>query len=736
MESPHRDADSSPKRSRLFRMAYFRSKSIDVSDEEEEEEEEDENLSTNQAPISGGNILQRVWNKRVRPAVDGLKLGIMDRTRNSDRTRSKSISDASDGQNDQSLLKRLLIRRHRSKMKRSNRDVSSTVDPQRRRSNSPVAPPSISMLDSMLSPDSAYYVTVSGGLRSKLLTFHPLQKHESVNLVPLDRKDMVRALNGVKVENLHQKQQETFVNAAAAPTTTTGSLELTSLKAIKEVYVTSGDSVSTTTDCSQDESSSGDATRKKRRIVPGVNDILCAKISPGKIEEFQSAIANCSQQPVNITNSRFIVSALSSQSPYISNLSQVSPDQLKASAPGIMRFIYKAPPKGVAADIDVADDILQVFHDQEIYRQFMKSHTCYQILPKSSKLVVFTDNLGLKKAFYALLYNGVRAACIFNSDRQRFVGMLTITDYIMALTHYHDQESGSIGKHFDIQTIYEWRQSSATNDNPLVSIGPDDSLFDAICKLLNRSIRRLLVIDPETGNALGIISHKRLLHFLFVYINDLPQPKYLKTALEKANIGTFENVQMITADLTIYQVLCMFIDSRVSALPVIETRDFDGKKKFRLVDIYSRFDVIHLAAQQSFHDLGKPIGNALMERGMHDILHTCTKSDNIFSVLEKLVNARVHRLVCVDHDYCVIGIVSLSDILRFLVLRRMPPPKKRRTKRHMSACRSQNVKVRFRTGSETSQCSPCFGGPHLNDLAHLMDRILAKVCENEANENR
>ena len=48
--------------------------------------------------------------------------------------------------------------------------------------------------------------------------------------------------------------------------------------------------------------------------------------------------------------------------------------------------------------------------DDEIYTHFMKNHTCYDIMPKSSKLVVFDTQLAVKKAFYALVYNGVRAA--------------------------------------------------------------------------------------------------------------------------------------------------------------------------------------------------------------------------------------------------------------------------------------------------------------------------------------
>lgn len=54
---------------------------------------------------------------------------------------------------------------------------------------------------------------------------------------------------------------------------------------------------------------------------------------------------------------------------------------------------------------------------------------------------------------------------------------------------------------------------------PLVSIGPDASLYDAIKILIQNRIHRLPVIDPLTGNVLYILTHKRILRFLFLYVS-------------------------------------------------------------------------------------------------------------------------------------------------------------------------------------------------------------------------
>jgi hypothetical protein len=64
---------------------------------------------------------------------------------------------------------------------------------------------------------------------------------------------------------------------------------------------------------------------------------------------------------------------------------------------------------------------------------------------------------------------------------------------------------------------------------PLVSISPDASLFDAIRTLIHNRIHRLPVIDPETGNVLYILTHKRILRFLFLYVGTISAVHFLGT---------------------------------------------------------------------------------------------------------------------------------------------------------------------------------------------------------------
>lgn len=44
--------------------------------------------------------------------------------------------------------------------------------------------------------------------------------------------------------------------------------------------------------------------------------------------------------------------------------------------------------------------------ESQIFVKFFKFHKCYDLIPTSAKLVVFDTQLLVKKAFFALVYNG------------------------------------------------------------------------------------------------------------------------------------------------------------------------------------------------------------------------------------------------------------------------------------------------------------------------------------------
>ncbi|XP_017712410.1 5'-AMP-activated protein kinase subunit gamma-3 isoform X4 [Rhinopithecus roxellana] len=298
----------------------------------------------------------------------------------------------------------------------------------------------------------------------------------------------------------------------------------------------------------------------------------------------------------------------------------------------------------------------------QIYMRFMQEHTCYDAMATSSKLVIFDTTLEIKKAFFALVANGVRAAPLWDSKKQSFVGMLTITDFILVLHRYYRSPLVQIYE-IEQHKIETWREIYLQGCfKPLVSISPNDSLFEAVYTLIKNRIHRLPVLDPVSGNVLHILTHKRLLKFLHIFGSLLPRPSFLYRTIQDLGIGTFRDLAVVLETAPILTALDIFVDRRVSALPVVNECG-------QVVGLYSRFDVIHLAAQQTYNHLDMSVGEALRQRTLclEGVL-SCQPHESLGEVIDRIAQEQVHRLVLVDETQHLLGVVSLSDILQALVL--------------------------------------------------------------------
>uniref|UniRef100_A0AAQ6AM35 CBS domain-containing protein n=1 Tax=Amphiprion ocellaris TaxID=80972 RepID=A0AAQ6AM35_AMPOC len=287
--------------------------------------------------------------------------------------------------------------------------------------------------------------------------------------------------------------------------------------------------------------------------------------------------------------------------------------------------------------------------DTFIYMKFMKSHCCYDAIPTSSKLVIFDTSLQVKKAFFAMVSNGVRAAPLWDNKLKCFVGMLTITDFINILHRYYKSP---------LVQIYELEEHKIETWRVLLFL----SLFDAIYSLLKNKIHRLPVIDPASGNVLHILTHKRILKFLHIFGSMIPKPRFLQKRINEVPIGTFKEIATVQESASVYDALSIFVERRVSALPVVNE---EGK----VVALYSRFDVINLAAQKNYNNLNMTMREAVASRaGWVEGVLKCYPHETLETIIDRIAKAEVHRLVLVDGDDVVRGIVSLSDLLQALVL--------------------------------------------------------------------
>lgn len=298
-----------------------------------------------------------------------------------------------------------------------------------------------------------------------------------------------------------------------------------------------------------------------------------------------------------------------------------------------------------------------------VYALFMKAHHCFDLIPLSVKITAISSDLPILKAFCAYVYNGVRASPLYFSDIEGFNGMVTASDFIQIMTKlYREGPVSEVLKDLEGFTLNDWRSMLDANGykaKPFVFVDPQDSLFKAVQEMYNNHIHRLALVDKTNGNVEFIVSYKRLLKFVFIYIKDLPFPSYMCRKPKELGIGEWNNIITVSLNSKIIDLFHVFVDSKKCFVPIVDENS-------RLVNCCSKVDVIRY---NIYHCLGAPIQNALNDpaRNFHGV-YTCTEDDCLMTVLEKMSKYDVHRLVVVDDEARVIGLISLTDIFRFLVL--------------------------------------------------------------------
>lgn len=88
-----------------------------------------------------------------------------------------------------------------------------------------------------------------------------------------------------------------------------------------------------------------------------------------------------------------------------------------------------------------------------------------------------------------------------------------------------------------------------------------------------------------------------------------------------------------------------------------------------VINVFEAVDVITIIKGGDYDSLSLTVGEALLRRS-EDFpgIYTCTLNDSLGSIFETIRRSRVHRLVVMDEHSHLKGVVTLSDIVEYVLL--------------------------------------------------------------------
>ncbi len=338
---------------------------------------------------------------------------------------------------------------------------------------------------------------------------------------------------------------------------------------------------------------------------------------------------------------------------------------------------------------------------------FLESVTVYDLMPSNSKILVFENVLPLSFAHRGLVENQCHSAPLWNTSQKELVGMLTCTD-LMEVMRWAHVSGENVEKVMDFHSPASWRllvadrMRSLNGDDDegdkdkevvpgyraatsaakhlvgkgivpkerqeLVVAAPDDSLLTACRLLWEKRIHRLPVTNPLSGTCMAVVTHLRILNYLVAHYKE--ERQLFDHGIKELGVGTFVDnggsVVTITLDSPLIDAFNILGEKGISCVPVVDDKGV-------LLDLYCRSYITCFSEKRSLTDtLNLTVGEALMDiqneyEEFAEALHVCKTSDTLQEIFVQFAGKRVHRMICINEQKKVEGVVSLSDLLSYFL---------------------------------------------------------------------
>lgn len=197
-----------------------------------------------------------------------------------------------------------------------------------------------------------------------------------------------------------------------------------------------------------------------------------------------------------------------------------------------------------------------------------------------------------------------------------------------------------------------------------VSVHPSQPLYEACRRMLKTRARRipLVDVDEETGKetVVSVITQYRILKFIAV--NNEHNTVLLKKSVRDLHLGSSNNLVTAQMNNTVLDAVHLMVDHNISCIPIVDAHN-------RILNAFEAVDVIPCIRGGAYEELDGTIGDALCRRPDDSPgIYTCGDGDRLDSIFDAVRKSRVHRIIVVDDDNRLKGIISLSDILKYVLL--------------------------------------------------------------------
>ncbi|CAH8461754.1 unnamed protein product [Schistosoma rodhaini] len=328
--------------------------------------------------------------------------------------------------------------------------------------------------------------------------------------------------------------------------------------------------------------------------------------------------------------------------------------------------------------------------ESETYAILFQHTPCYDLIPDSAKLILLDSQLTIGKAFKALIYNGIRAAPVWNSKNQNFISMLTVTDFVQMLSYCWNQTVPSnIAELKNIQiddvdqiTIQKWKDMLIADRTHRLSLQITSSTGKNVDKSMNKLHTSInLTSWPPSNNTSSSSSSSRSSSSNGDSDSNSGNSNDRGSDSSSSGSGSRRSssrssTKSLSSDLPVIQLSSTMSNQNLSENTIKCTLD-DSENNDGDMEMRIQCDNTSINKNnQTLCFLNRPIQNIFPAR-----LFICDPEESIFKALRLLLRYRLHHLPIMDSpfDGCgnILYVLTQRKLLMYMFekLNKLPQPR-------------------------------------------------------------
>jgi CBS-domain-containing membrane protein len=287
-----------------------------------------------------------------------------------------------------------------------------------------------------------------------------------------------------------------------------------------------------------------------------------------------------------------------------------------------------------------------------------------ELVPPTLSLTIVDSQANFKQALNTLAGKKVLSAPIFDREERKFIGLVDVADLLAyAITLFAERELRSLQLTVQDFSVKSIRDVSARN--PWAPFAETGTLYDLMVQFSKHRLRRVPLVNAN-GRVCGIVSQSRMVEFLWQHHDSLnPLAKLLsERTLGEAMSSPAKCVGLQSKTALAFATL---IDEGISSIAVVDDQGHLvgslSSNYLKGVDVDQIFEQFHL----SVHDFVQLASGKMARPPGLGAMGALPSTATLKEGLQLLAERRLHRLWIVDADNKPLGVVSLSDLLSFVL---------------------------------------------------------------------